>query len=116
MAAAIAAADLLISPVSGPTHIAAAVDTPAVVIIGGYEKPGTAGYPGNIYLTTDMPCSPCFLNTGCPYDKECLRRITPSRVEEAVKQLWTSLQPIKPFGPSVDPEAISQPASISRNL
>ena len=90
LASAIAAADLLISPGSGPTHIAAAVDTPAVVILGGYEKPHSAGYPGNVYLATDLPCSPCFLNTGCPHDKECLREISVRDVEEAVDWLWAS--------------------------
>ncbi len=88
LVAVIAAADLLISPGSGPTHIAAAVGTPAVVILGGYEKPNSAGYPGNIYLTADLACSPCFLNTACPYDKECLKSIIPERVEGAIYQLW----------------------------
>lgn len=102
LAAAIAAADLLVSAPSGPTHIAAAVDTPAVVIVGGYEKPHSAGYPGNIYLSTDLPCSPCFKNTGCPYDKECLRRIDPSEVEEAVDRLWKSRDQAQSLHPAHD--------------
>jgi ADP-heptose:LPS heptosyltransferase len=88
LAAAIAAGDILISPGSGPTHIAAAVGTPCVVILGGYEKPHSAGYEWNIHLSTDLTCSPCFLGGNCPYDKECMRRITPEHVAEAVDRLW----------------------------
>jgi ADP-heptose:LPS heptosyltransferase len=91
LAAAIAASDLFISPVSGPVHIAAAVGTPGVVIYGGYEKPVCSRYEGNINLTTEIACSPCFMNDPCPIDKECLKRITPRQVEDAVDRLWRQL-------------------------
>jgi len=86
---AIAACDQLVSPVSGPVHIAAALGTPSVVIYGGFEKPICSQYNGNINITVDMPCSPCFLNTPCPIDRECLKRITVDSVESAVMRLWS---------------------------
>jgi ADP-heptose:LPS heptosyltransferase len=88
LAALIAAADLHVGPGSGPIHIAAAAGVPAVVIYGGFEHPVGTSYPGNIDLFTQLPCSPCWLKTKCPYDKECLRRITPEEVLEAARKLW----------------------------
>lgn len=89
--AAIAAADLLVGPVSGPLHIAAATGTPAVVILGGYELPENTAYPGNKILYTPIACSPCWLRTPCPIDKECLKRIAPETVEKALWEMWRSL-------------------------
>jgi ADP-heptose:LPS heptosyltransferase len=40
-------------------HIAAAVQTPAVVIYGGYIDPVCTGYPGNINLYSPVECDPC---------------------------------------------------------
>ena len=91
LAAAVAAADLFVSPVSGPVHIAAAVRTPGVVIYGGFEKPIASEYHGNINLTTNIPCSPCFLKTTCPIGKECLRRISVAEVAEAIARLWDQI-------------------------
>jgi ADP-heptose:LPS heptosyltransferase len=88
LVACIAAADILIAPISGPVHLAAAVRTPAVVILGGYELPENTAYPGNKILYTPIHCSPCWLRTPCPIDRECLKQITPEKVEEAVKEVW----------------------------
>lgn len=86
-AAAIAIADIPITPMSGPAHIAAGVGTPSVVIPGGCETPDSAGYEGKVNLSTDLSCSPCSLGGTCPYDKECMRRFTPDHVAEAVDRL-----------------------------
>jgi ADP-heptose:LPS heptosyltransferase len=85
--ACVAAADILVAPVSGPSHIAAAVGTPAVVIVGGYELAANATYPGNKVFYTAIGCSPCWLRTPCPIDRECLRQILPEAVEQAVRGL-----------------------------
>jgi ADP-heptose:LPS heptosyltransferase len=86
--AAVAAADLHVGPVSGPVHVAAAAGKPSVVIYGGYEHPDCSSYPGNINLYTALPCSPCWLLIEpCPYDRICLSRISPERVEEAIASL-----------------------------
>ena len=88
LVAAIAAADLFIAPDTGPMHIAAAVQTPAVVIYGGYIDPVCTGYPGNINLYSPVECAPCWLREPCPYAKKCLHMITPAQVEAALDRLW----------------------------
>jgi ADP-heptose:LPS heptosyltransferase len=88
LVALLAAADLHVGPISGPVHIAAAFAKPSVVVYGGFEHPKCSSYPGNIDLYTSLPCSPCWLKTPCPYNKECLRLISPARVFAAVKELW----------------------------
>ena len=92
LVACVAAADIVVAPVSGPVHIAAAVRTPAVVILGGYELPENTAYPGNRILYTPMECSPCWLRTPCPIDRECLRRISPESVQKAIDEVWRSRQ------------------------
>jgi ADP-heptose:LPS heptosyltransferase len=86
--AAVAAADLLITPETGAMHIAAAVGTPAVVIFGGYIDPIATGYPGHIHLYSPVECAPCWLRTPCPYGRKCLHQITPDQVEDAAARLW----------------------------
>ena len=86
--AAIAAADLLVAPITGTVHIAAAMGVPSVVIYGGYELPDCSAYPGNINLYSPVECSPCWLHTPCPHGRKCLHQITPDQVEAAVNRLW----------------------------
>jgi ADP-heptose:LPS heptosyltransferase len=88
LVAAIAAADLYVGPMSGPAHIAAAAGTPAVVIYGGYEPPAYTAYPRRVGLAAQVPCSPCWLTTPCPYDRKCLTAISPATVEAAIWRLW----------------------------
>jgi ADP-heptose:LPS heptosyltransferase len=91
LVASIAAGDLHVGPVSGPTHIAAAVGTPAVAIFGGYQHPCNTGYRGHINLYSPVvPCAPCWLNTECPHQRVCLSRITPAAVERWVWRRWES--------------------------
>jgi ADP-heptose:LPS heptosyltransferase len=88
LVACIAAADILVAPDSGPIHIAAAVRTPAIVILGGYILPENTTYLGNKILYTPIDCSPCWLRTPCPIDVECLKVIAPERVERAIEDVW----------------------------
>lgn len=82
--AAIAAGDILVGPPSGPSHVAAAAGTPAVIITGGYELPKNSAYASSIALHTTTPCSPCWLKEPCPYQLKCLAAIVPATVEDAV--------------------------------
>jgi hypothetical protein len=75
-AATIASCRALICQVGFLMHAAAAVGTPAVVVYGGFEAPSESGYDCNINLFTNLSCSPCWLPTKCPYDKECMKKIT----------------------------------------
>jgi ADP-heptose:LPS heptosyltransferase len=94
MAAAIAAADLHIGPESGPMHVAAAANTPCVILYGGYLPPSCTHYSGNIALATDVPCAPCWLCEPCPFELKCMTAITPAAVENSAWSLWiTSRQP-----------------------
>lgn len=87
LVALIKLADLHVGPVSSPMHIAAAVGTPCVIIYGGYEKPVCSQYEGHIQLYTDLPCSPCWLRTPCPYEKKCLTVIHPTTVLMSIQKL-----------------------------
>jgi ADP-heptose:LPS heptosyltransferase len=91
LVAAIAAADLHVGPDSGPMHIAAAVGTPSVVIYGGYIDPENTLYPGNVALAAQVSCSPCWLRTPCPFERQCLSGISPGSVEEAVRKRWDAM-------------------------
>ena len=81
---------LLISNDSGPVHIAAAVNTPCVVIFGrnipgvGPKRWGPWGQ-GHTVLHKDPGCNPC-LDRDCPYSFKCLTSITPEEVLTAVEQ------------------------------
>jgi ADP-heptose:LPS heptosyltransferase len=85
----VAASDLVVSPVSGPIHIAAACKTPAVVIAGGYEPPQGTFYPGNTMLSRKPECSPCWLREPCPYDRKCLSDIT---VDEVFRSIFSTVR------------------------
>lgn len=92
LVAVIAAADIYVGPVSGPMHIAAAVGTPSVAIIGGYEHPANSHYEGNLEFYTPVPCAPCWLREPCPYDLKCLRAISVIQVYDAVTRMWETIR------------------------
>ena len=84
LAAAVAAADLYVGPVSGPMHLAAAAGRPAVVIAGGYEAAANTAYPTSVILAQTPPCAPCWRRDPCPFGLPCLTAITVELVAEAV--------------------------------
>lgn len=65
-------------------HLARAVHTKSVIIFGGWIHPSRSGYPENMNLFSALPCSPCGYPSHCEFDRECMRRITPELVAEAV--------------------------------
>jgi ADP-heptose:LPS heptosyltransferase len=79
---------LLISPDSGPVHIASALGVPTVVLFGPGEYVRYRPY-GNaektIVIKKEIECSPCFKNV-CRNNK-CMKLIAPEEIFEAVKQL-----------------------------
>lgn len=86
-AAVLSKASAFIGMVGFLMHAARAVGTPSVIVFGGREHPTQSGYPGNENLFTAMECSPCWLWNRCPFDRECLARITPVHVVEAVDRV-----------------------------
>ena len=92
LVAAISAADLYVGPISGPMHIAAAVHTPSVAIVGGFEHPVNTHYAGNTEFYTPVPCSPCWPLEPCPFGLKCLHAISSGQVTQAVQEMWTKVQ------------------------
>ncbi len=67
-------------------HLARAVDCRSVIVYGGREHPYQSGYVCNENLYTPLKCSPCWQCSLCDYDRECMRRITPDMVIDAVER------------------------------
>lgn len=65
------------------THLARAVDCPAVVLLGGRALTEIFGYSSNQNLTTSPECSPCTRRTGCPHAMQCMTAIHPESVASA---------------------------------
>jgi len=67
-------------------HLARAVDCRSVIIYGGRELPQQSGYTCNENLTTALPCAPCWRWNTCPYDRECMRRISAETAIAAIER------------------------------
>ncbi|MFW5999780.1 MAG: glycosyltransferase N-terminal domain-containing protein [Halanaerobiaceae bacterium] len=80
-------ADLFIGGDTGPMHLAAAVETPVVAIMGPTlpETHGPYG-EGHIVLREELECSGCWKRK-CPRNNECLRSITVEDVLRAAAKI-----------------------------
>ncbi|RMG01505.1 MAG: lipopolysaccharide heptosyltransferase II [Nitrospirae bacterium] len=103
----ISAVDLVVTNDSGPMHITYAVGTPLVALFGSTD-PALTGPPDlidqgslklpveletgapSIVLKKDIPCSPCFKRECPEKNTECLRKISPDEVLQAIKELLPS--------------------------
>jgi heptosyltransferase-1 len=75
--------DLVISPDTGPMHLAAAVETPVMALFGPTAPWRTGPFgPGHMVLRTGDKCSPCFKKS-CP-DVKCMNDLKPKVVAEIV--------------------------------
>jgi ADP-heptose:LPS heptosyltransferase len=76
-------ASVLVTPDSGPMHLAAAVGTPVVALFGPTDPSLTGPYgDGHTIISREMDCRPC-LKRQCT-TKVCMAQITPREVCEAV--------------------------------
>lgn len=86
--AEIRAAACVIGNNSGIAHLAGMYGVPTVCVFGGSHQRLEWRPIGRrvVTLTRAIGCSPCHLDHGmsCPYDKACLRQITPESVADAV--------------------------------
>jgi lipopolysaccharide heptosyltransferase II len=81
-------ADLVITNNTGPMHIAAAVQTPVVVLFA-LTNPPEQWRPWQVpqrLLYHDVPCRICYSRV-CPYQHECLRLVSPQMVVDAAMEL-----------------------------
>jgi heptosyltransferase-2/heptosyltransferase-3 len=79
MAACIRQAAMHFGNCSAPRHMAVAVDTPSLTILGATGGGWTYPSPQHIHIHSDLACRPCNKNT-CPYDVRCLQELTPETV------------------------------------
>lgn len=90
LAALTAQARLFIGVDSAPMHMAAAMQTPVVVLFGpsGEKQWGPWGVPHRVVASSLHPCRPCGID-GCGGGKlsDCLLSIQPLQVLDAVHQL-----------------------------
>ncbi len=86
LGAFLAKAKLMISLDSGPAHLAAALGTPLVSLYSATNRPEQWAPRGRVTLLRhETPCSPCELSA-CPYENECMRRISVDEAWVAVKK------------------------------
>jgi ADP-heptose:LPS heptosyltransferase len=80
-------------PDSGPMHIAAAVGCPIVSLWGSTapERSAPWGF-ADLALRGEIPCHPCYLRE-CPIGRECMRRISPLAVADAVRRAIAERHP-----------------------
>ncbi len=80
---------LFVTNDSGPMHVAAAYQVPTVAIFGPTRHFETSQWKNykSIIIREDMECAPC-MKRECPLKHhECMKKVTASRVIEAVKLL-----------------------------
>ncbi len=80
-------ARLLITTDSGPRHIAAAVGTPTITLLGPIDPRWSENFQcGAVHLRLPLECSPCGKRV-CPLaHHKCLRDLTPEMVLKAADQ------------------------------
>jgi len=98
-AALLEQASLYVGNDTGPMHIAAAMETPAVAIFSARDFPNQWYPHGNQHLVIrrDVPCSPCFKDE-CDRGLICLDRI---QVDDVIQAIQLQLS---------KPEQLSKPA------
>ncbi len=102
LGAAIALASAVVSNNTGPAHMAAAIGTPLVDLYALTNPQHTPWQVQNRILFHDVPCRFCYKSV-CPEGhQDCLAKVEPARVADAVCHLLRSL----PKAPSMQHEYI----------
>lgn len=78
------------------SHLARAVDCPAVIVFGGRVSPAITGYEANRNLVALPECAPCSRRNGCPHDMQCMAAIAPADVVRAAREMLAS-PPARPL-------------------
>jgi heptosyltransferase-2 len=87
LAALVADAALVLTNDTGPRHVAVALSTPVVTVMGPTDPRHTQHLlERQRVLRMPVPCSPCHRRV-CPIDHRCMTRLAPSRVVDAAAEL-----------------------------
>lgn len=106
LAALLRRADLLVGTDSGPAHLAAAVDTPAIVLFSGTNNPRQWQPRGRhvVVLRHRVECSPCH-RARCPWvEHPCMAGLHPRQVAAAVRGVLGGLRARDPESPEIGQE------------
>ena len=77
--------DLIVGCDSGNLHMAASVGTPVIGIYGPMDTDKWRPWCKNAkVLISNIPCRPCSLKKKCKHNYECLKKISPDIVKEAI--------------------------------
>jgi ADP-heptose:LPS heptosyltransferase len=71
----------------GFMHVAKAVDTRSVIVFGGYILPEVSGYSGNVNISSEVDCSPCYNShefQGPCDSMKCMKAIDAAMVYERI--------------------------------
>ena len=71
---------LLVSTEGGLVHLANAVGTKSVIVASALAPGELFSYPNDYVIRTKIECENCGYKIKCPFDKECMRQITPEHV------------------------------------
>jgi heptosyltransferase-2 len=87
LAALAARCEVFVSNDTGPMHLAAAVGTPVVAIVGPTDPAATGPLSDRATIVRrDTPCAPC-LKRRCPTDHRCMTAVAAEEVFAAVRNL-----------------------------
>jgi len=90
LGALLSSCSLLLTGDTGPLHVATAVNTRVVALFGAAdpERTGPVGRGHRVIQAADVPCVPCRSRTCANrVPLECMQRITPERVLQAVSEM-----------------------------
>lgn len=85
----IASLKLVVCAEGGISHIAKAVDTPAIVIYGGFARPEWNGYEDQVNLCNYPSCGPCYHPRPCEgsFDRQCFSKFTPAYIAGEIERV-----------------------------
>lgn len=90
-------AKLVVCAEGGISHIARAVETPAIVIYGGFASPKWNGYEDHVNITNEKHCSFCYSPRPCDNEvhKICMKEITVEQVIRAANGLLSRISELE---------------------
>ncbi len=89
MGSYLAAMDLLVANDSGPVHMAAAVNTPSLVLFGPTSpaRTGPYGDAHRVVRSAPLECRPCFMRDCAPKHHRCMSDITADQVSQVALEM-----------------------------